>query len=82
MGFICLGAQADFLDFDLGLGPLCLTIASGESGRLRIRGQDVPFVVFPNEDDITTGKPEQLATRLESVLDRLWEVYSTSDSKN
>ena len=58
------------------------TIASGESGRLRIRGQDVPFVVFPNEDDITTGKPEQLATRLESVLDRLWEVYSTSDSKN
>jgi hypothetical protein len=50
-------------------------LASGESGLLSIREQSVPYVVFPNEDDITSGKPEQLAIRLESVLDQLWELY-------
>ena len=50
-------------------------LASGDSGYLRVREQNVPYVVFPNEDDVTTGKPEQLANRLESVLDELWELY-------
>ena len=49
-------------------------LASGDSGYLRVREQNVPYVVFPNEDDVTTGKPEQLANRLESVLDELWEL--------
>ncbi|NOY97999.1 MAG: hypothetical protein GXP40_02185 [Chloroflexi bacterium] len=39
-----------------------------------VRGMDVPYVVFENEDDVTTGKPEQLAARLEDVLGRLWEL--------
>jgi hypothetical protein len=51
------------------------TIAPGDSGNLSIHGQNVPYVVFPNEDDVTTGKPDQLSARLESVLSRLWELY-------
>ena len=50
-------------------------LAPGDSGHLSIRGQSVPYVVFPNEDDVTTGKPDQLAVRLESVLGKLWELY-------
>lgn len=50
-------------------------LAPGESGRLSVRGQSVPYVVFPNEDDVTTGKPEQLAGRLEAVLGKLWGLY-------
>jgi hypothetical protein len=51
------------------------TVAPDDSGLLSIRGQSVPYAVFPNEDDITTGKPDQLADRLKSVLDKLWELY-------
>jgi len=51
------------------------TIATSDSGLLEIRGHQVPFVVFPNEDDVTTDKPDQLSARLESVLGELWELY-------
>jgi hypothetical protein len=50
-------------------------VAPGESGRLSLRGQSVPYAVFPNEDDVTTGKVDQLAARLESVLGDLWDLY-------
>lgn len=49
--------------------------APGDSGLIDICGQRVPFVVFPNEDDVTTDKPGQLAARLESVLAELWNLY-------
>ncbi len=51
------------------------SVAPGDSGLVEIRGQQVPFAVFPNEDDVTTNKPEQLAERLESVLGELWELF-------
>jgi hypothetical protein len=51
------------------------SVAPGNSGLIEIRGQHVPFVVFPNEDDVTSDKPDQLAERLESVLEELWELY-------
>jgi hypothetical protein len=51
------------------------TVAPNESGYLNIHDQSVPYVVFPNEDDVTTGKPDQLAERLQSVLAKLWELY-------
>jgi hypothetical protein len=51
------------------------TIAAEDGGYLNIHGQTAPYAVFPNEDDVTTGKPEQLAARLESVLGKLWELY-------
>ena len=50
-------------------------VAPGESGLLEIRGQRIPFAVFPNEDDVTTDKPDQLAARLESVLGELWKIH-------
>ena len=50
-------------------------VAPGDSGLIDIREHRVPFIVFPNEDDVTTDKPEQLAARLESVLGELWKLY-------
>jgi len=51
------------------------SIAPADHGTLSVRTQSVPYAVFPNEDDVTTGKPEQLASRLESVLGSLWDLY-------
>ena len=51
------------------------TVASEENGYLSLGGHKVPFVVFPNEDDVTTGKPDQLADRLETVFNQLWKLY-------
>jgi hypothetical protein len=42
---------------------------------LTARGVRVPYIVFPNHDDVTTGKPDQLARRLEERLGALWELY-------
>jgi hypothetical protein len=41
---------------------------------LRVRSIRVPYVVFENEDDITTSKPELLSERLQVVLGQLWEL--------
>lgn len=49
-------------------------VAPDENGCLSIREHNVPYAVFSNEDDVTTGKPDQLAVRLESVLGKLWEL--------
>lgn len=46
--------------------------APGESGFLQIRDQRVPYAVFDNQDDVTTGQPEKLAARLQQVLGTLW----------
>jgi hypothetical protein len=46
----------------------------GGSGFLDVKGVRVPFVVFENEDDVTTGKPKLLEARLKKVLERLWEL--------
>ena len=50
------------------------TIINDDSGLLEIRGHSVPFVVFPNEDDVTTDTPSLLAERLEEVLQKLWAL--------
>ncbi len=39
---------------------------------LTVRGFRVPYVIFENEDDVTTGRGEVLGARLETVLDKLW----------
>lgn len=49
-------------------------LSAGDSLFLTVKGVRVPYVVFENEDDVTTGKPRLLATRLEAVLGRLWEL--------
>lgn len=42
---------------------------------ISIHGVNVPYAVFENEDDVTTGRGEALGERLEQTLDRLWNVY-------
>ena len=53
------------------------TLSAGDPDFLTVRSVRVPFVVFENEDDVTTGKPDLLAARLEAVLGRLWELHLT-----
>ena len=50
------------------------TFSAGDSDFLTVRSIHVPYVVFENEDDMTTGKPDLLAARLEQVLGRLWKL--------
>ncbi len=51
------------------------TLAPGESGSLKIKSSDVPYALFENEDDVTSGKKDRLAARLADALDRLWGLY-------
>ena len=50
------------------------TFSAGDPDFLTVRSVRVPFVVFENEDDVTTGKPDLLGARLETVLGRLWDL--------
>ena len=50
------------------------TFAPGDEGFLTVHSARVPYVVFENEDDVTTGKPDLLAARIESTLAQLWEL--------
>jgi len=49
---------------------------------LTTRARRVPYMVFENADDVTTGKPLQLARRLEDVLGRLWELRQADRGDN
>lgn len=42
---------------------------------ITIQGVPVPYVVFENEDDVTTGRGAALGQRLEENLSRLWSLY-------
>jgi hypothetical protein len=46
----------------------------GHPHTVTVRSIDVPYVVFENEDDVTTDTPDLLATRLKTTLGRLWEL--------
>ncbi len=59
--------EDDFADLSAS-DPQFLTV--GESMR-------VPYVIFENHDDVTTGKPEQLGQRLEARLGTLWDLYQS-----
>ena len=48
--------------------------SAGDPDFITVRSIRVPYVVFENEDDVTTGKPDLLAARLEAVLGQLWEL--------
>jgi hypothetical protein len=50
-----------------------LTAADPE--RILIQGVQVPYVIFENEDDVTTPQGEALGKRLEETLSRLWRMY-------
>lgn len=40
----------------------------------------VPFAIMDNEDDVTSGNIRVLSSRLRSSLERLWSIYSSSQS--
>jgi hypothetical protein len=40
-----------------------------------IKGIQVPYVVFDNRDDVTTGRGQALGDRLKACLDTLWQLY-------
>ena len=43
---------------------------------LTIKGHHVPYVVFDNADDVTTGQGAELGERLEKTLHVLWDRYT------
>lgn len=47
-------------------------VTSADPEWVSIQGVRVPYVVFENEDDVTTPGGEPLSTRLEDSLNRLW----------
>jgi hypothetical protein len=47
-----------------------------DSKYLHVRGLKIPYVVFENEDDVTTRGGTELGARLENVLGLLWTRYS------
>jgi hypothetical protein len=53
-------------------------LAPGNGGFLEVSSQRLPYVVFENEDDVTTDKPDLLAARLATTLSRLWDLHMRS----
>lgn len=51
-------------------------VSAGDEEYLTIQGVRVPYVVFENEDDVTTERGEALGQRLEDTLDHLWGLGS------
>ncbi len=50
------------------------TFSAPDPEYVTIRSIGVPYVVFENEDDVTTNSTDLMASRLRSVLERLWEL--------
>jgi hypothetical protein len=50
------------------------TFSARDPEYVTIRSTRVPYVVFENEDDVTTNSTGLMASRLRSVLERLWEL--------
>lgn len=49
--------------------------SSDDSAYVMVRGQSVPYVVFENEDDVTTIPGPALDLRLQETLDQLWNRW-------
>lgn len=49
-------------------------LAPEDAGFLQIRGTRVPYAVFENNDDVTTGRTDLLPGRLQATLDQLWRL--------
>ncbi|OGN74344.1 MAG: hypothetical protein A2X25_05490 [Chloroflexi bacterium GWB2_49_20] len=50
------------------------TFSQADPVFLHVRDVSIPYAVFENGDDVTTGKPDLLASRLETTLDYLWKL--------
>lgn len=52
-------------------------VSAADPDYLDIQGVRVPYVVFENEDDVTSARAEALGQRLETSLNRLWQQASS-----
>lgn len=52
------------------------TVSGNNQQYLPLAGEQVPYVVFENEDDVTTPRGAALGARLEETLAILWERYT------
>jgi hypothetical protein len=50
--------------------------SAGDPAFLHVDGSPLPYVVFENEDDLTTSGGEPLLARLELALGRLWSLHT------
>jgi len=48
------------------------TLSAEDPNYLVIRTHRIPYGIFENTDDVTTGNPDLLAVRLESLLTKVW----------
>ncbi|MCJ7624403.1 MAG: hypothetical protein MUO76_12940 [Anaerolineaceae bacterium] len=55
-------------------------ISSKDPEFLSINGRMIPYVVFENEDDVTTARGNALGERLEDEINKLWLLYQSSRS--
>ena len=59
-----------------------LELAAADPHYLSIRGQRVPYVIFENEDDVTTPRGEALGARLDETLQKAWELWQKKSSSH
>jgi hypothetical protein len=52
-------------------------LAKNDPAYIEVQGVQVPYVIFDNADDVTTGRGEALGERLEECLTTLWQRWST-----
>lgn len=55
--------------------------SAGDPAFVAVGDVSVPYVVFENEDDVTTPRGPALGARLEQTLARLWQSYSSANSR-
>ncbi|MCJ7659745.1 MAG: hypothetical protein MUO67_11395 [Anaerolineales bacterium] len=52
-------------------------ISGSDPHYIKIRELKVPYIVFENEDDVTSERGEELGKRLEFSLQGLWDLYNS-----
>ena len=57
-------------------------ISAQFSEKIQIGQTVVPYAIFENEDDITSGNDNELGKRLELVLNELWDNYKSIRSND
>ncbi len=57
------------------------TLSASHLECIPIQGIPVPYAVFENEDDVTTGRGEALGRRLEQTLGLLWKRWNALHNK-
>jgi len=50
-------------------------VSAADPAYLEIQGKQVPYAVFDNSDDVTTGRGDALGERLQQVTTALWQRY-------